>query len=545
MKKSVIIMFMYCVAVIGIAATSWAAEQEKPRTLEQKAWDEVDSLDKESLQDFLARFPDGGLAKQAKVAIELQDKFTKIKEGKPESAFTVSLDLLGDTWKGWQKRNSSTSKGVIGYFTKKGGKYNTLGWFRPDPLSGGKTPGSNTVSFDSRGLMTSPTGGGSIIAFRTDGLKFELFNGIVFQTPGNEPMYFGVLEGKGIVHLKGEGAVTFPDGTTKKLKGSKEIIFPDFKPTLSGHKNNAFVQTDKVGADKKEMVVFWRKDRPEYVLVAALGGAFWGGGFQIGANGEKKCNGEAHVAIDGESQFTGNLDYDGSTYTFLGKASLLKYTFESSENDPLVLKLVKDKGFVYVKGEGTVTKPDGDKIDLGLREQRNYNHFSKWDLSFDYPKEWQEHPADRVAMMKEYLERELRPYGRHLQEFAMIVGPNDETALRVSKYTIPKTMKPSEFVEERKQVYNDAKRSGDVTKVNHVKETTIAKLPAVAEDVERSNGGRGRTFKVIDGTNVFEISFVANNAGQFLKYSTVLDHLVSSIKLAGKTERPQNPGGQK
>jgi tetratricopeptide (TPR) repeat protein len=144
----------------------------------------------------------------------------------------------------------------------------------------------------------------------------------------------------------------------------QEIIFPDFKPTLSGHKNNAFVQTDKVGADEKEMVVFWRKDLPEYVLVTALGGVFWGGGFQIGANGEKKCIGEAHVAIDGETQFTGNLDYDGSTYTFLGKVSLLEHTFESSENDPLVLRLVKDKGFVYVRGKGTVTKPDGDKTDL-------------------------------------------------------------------------------------------------------------------------------------------------------------------------------------
>jgi len=178
-------------------------------------------------------------------------------------------------------------------------------------------------------------------------------------------------------------------------------------------------------------------------------------------------------------------------------------------------------------------------------EQQNYTHFSKWGLSFDYPKEWQEHPADEVAMMKESLGRELRPYGRDLQEFAMIVGPNDETALLVAKYTTPRAMKPSEFIEERKRVYDDAKRAGDVTKMNHVKETTIAKLPAVEEDVERSNGGRGRTHKVIDGTTVFEISFVANNARQFSKYLAVLDHLVSSIKVAGKRERPQNEGGQK
>jgi len=178
-------------------------------------------------------------------------------------------------------------------------------------------------------------------------------------------------------------------------------------------------------------------------------------------------------------------------------------------------------------------------------EQQNYTHFSKWGLSFDYPKGWREYPADRVAMMKEYLGRELRPYGRNLQEFAVIVGPNDETALLVSKYTIPKAMKPSEFVEERNQVYDDAKQAGDVTKVNLVKETTIATLPAVEEDVERSNGGRGRTYKIIDGTTVFEISFIVNNARQFSKYSAALDYLVASIKVAGKTKRLQSNGGQK
>lgn len=215
MKKSVIIGFMCCVAVIGIAATSWAADQEKPKTPEESTWEEVNSLDKQSLQDFLKRFPDGELAKQAKVAKELQDRFSEIKEGKTKRFFRISLDQLSDTWKGWQKRNPS--KGVIGYYTKKGEKYNTLGWFKPGPLSGGKTPGLNTISFDSRGLMTSPTGEGSIIAFRTGGLKFQLFNDIVFQTPGDEPIYFGVLEGKGLVHLKGAGKVTLPDGKTTEI----------------------------------------------------------------------------------------------------------------------------------------------------------------------------------------------------------------------------------------------------------------------------------------------------------------------------------------
>ena len=162
----------------------------------------------------------------------------------------------------------------------------------------------------------------------------------------------------------------------------------------------------------------------------------------------------------------------------------------------------------------------------------NYASFSKWGLSFEYPAKWREHPAARVAAMKNYLAQELRPYGRTLSHFTMLVGPNDEPALLVSKYTMPKAMKPSEFIAERNKVYEDAKRAGDVTRVNIVRETTISKLPSVEEDVERSNGARGRTHKVINGLTVFEISFIVNNKQNFSKYSEFLVHLVSSLKVS-------------
>ena len=210
MKRLVLYEVMCCLVTLTVATGLWGAEAGKTKTPEQKAWEEVDSLNKQSLQDFLKAFPDGELAKQAKVAVELQDKLGSIKEGKSKVSFMISLDLLGERWKGWQKRNPD--KGVVGYFVKKGEKFNTFGWFPPDPLSGGKTGGRITISFDERGILTSPTGDGSIIAFRTGGLKFELFNGIVFETPGDEPMYFGVIEGKGLVHIYGEGKVTTPDG---------------------------------------------------------------------------------------------------------------------------------------------------------------------------------------------------------------------------------------------------------------------------------------------------------------------------------------------
>jgi hypothetical protein len=217
MKRSV----SYRIACIVISATmtmaSWsAAQEEKPKTPEQKAWEEVDSLNKQSLQDFLKSFPEGILAQQAQTAIELQDKLTVLKERKSDTSFTIPLDILGERWKAGQKR--IPGKGVIGYFTKTSEGISKLGWFPPKPLSGGKTPHQDTYSFDERGILLSPTGNGSIIAFRTHGLKFELLKGLVFETPGDEPMYFGVIEGKGLVHLKGAGKVTLPDGKAINLR---------------------------------------------------------------------------------------------------------------------------------------------------------------------------------------------------------------------------------------------------------------------------------------------------------------------------------------
>ena len=146
---------------------------------------------------------------------------------------------------------------------------------------------------------------------------------------------------------------------------AKEIVLKDIKPTLTGYANNAFVETQKVGPDKKEITVFRRNQSSSAPLVAAKGGNIWGTEvpFAIGVT-EKKLSGDAHIGIDGDTLFVGNLDYDGSTYTFVGTVRLVKHVFSSNEKDPLVFKLVKDKGFVYQKGKGKVTLPDGESITI-------------------------------------------------------------------------------------------------------------------------------------------------------------------------------------
>lgn len=103
-------------------------------------------------------------------------------------------------------------------------------------------------------------------------------------------------------------------GFTGKLQGNitelvksqevKGIILEDIKPTLTGYTNTAFVETDKVGEEKKEMTVFRRNKDASGPLVTAKGGYFWGDevAFEIGRQGEKKLSGDAHVAIDGDTQ---------------------------------------------------------------------------------------------------------------------------------------------------------------------------------------------------------------------------------------------------
>ena len=47
-----------------------------------------------------------------------------------------------------------------------------------------------------------------------------------------------------------------------------------------------------------------------------------------------------------------------------GKTSYAGYTFDSSKDDPLQFKVDRNKGYYYLKGERTVTRPDGKVIKL-------------------------------------------------------------------------------------------------------------------------------------------------------------------------------------
>jgi hypothetical protein len=44
-----------------------------------------------------------------------------------------------------------------------------------------------------------------------------LFNGITIEAKGKNTLYFGMIEGHGLVHLLGSGRVTMPNGNIIEL----------------------------------------------------------------------------------------------------------------------------------------------------------------------------------------------------------------------------------------------------------------------------------------------------------------------------------------
>lgn len=158
-----------------------------------------------------------------------------------------------------------------------------------------------------------------------------------------------------------------------------------------------------------------------------------------------------------------------------------------------------------------------------------HNSFVRWGLSFEYPQGWQEYSSDRVQMMKDYIEEQLRSENITLLEFTMITAPQEEASLMISKYTRPSAFTAEDILKERKTVYRDAQAAGDVTEINQLEITMVDNKPALIEDVEISNGGRGRTIKVIDGQVIFEISLIVSDKNKFSDFQSEFEHLLETL----------------
>lgn len=59
----------------------------------------------------------------------------------------------------------------------------------------------------------------------------------------------------------------------------------------------------------------------------------------------------------------------GARHTWVGRLNFGGYTFDSDKDDPLQFMVTRDKGYVYIKGKGTVTMPDGTTVLLPQKGQ--------------------------------------------------------------------------------------------------------------------------------------------------------------------------------
>lgn len=170
---------------------------------EEDAWQKIQCGDVQSLQDFVTAFPDGVNAANVNLYISVYKRMEEIKSGSVKSPLVIPFTDLGDRWQDWEKR--APNKGGIGYYLNE----SSMGVFF--------IPGCRTVSMDGYGAPVTSTGDGSIAAFRTDGLDLEFLNSVVFQSAQGDILHFGVIDGMGLVYLRGSGKVTLPNGTAVNL----------------------------------------------------------------------------------------------------------------------------------------------------------------------------------------------------------------------------------------------------------------------------------------------------------------------------------------
>lgn len=171
---------------------------------EEEAWLALQCGDVKSLQDYLVSYPNSTNSQDIELYLALYKRIDEIKNGQFESALIIPFTDLGDKWEDWKIR--LPEKGAVGYFRTAA----SMGIFY--------IPACRSISMDSYGMPVTPTGDGSIVGFRTDGLQLVYINSIVMQSAEGDILHFAVIDELGLVHLRGKGTVTFSDGTKIELQ---------------------------------------------------------------------------------------------------------------------------------------------------------------------------------------------------------------------------------------------------------------------------------------------------------------------------------------
>jgi hypothetical protein len=196
MRKALALAFV--VVFTGVTGFAFAQEEKEKAGADTEAWNKVDQMNVAQLNDFLKGFPDSRHASEAKFDLSLHQKIADFRSGKAKSALVIPFDKLGERWKYWCK--AKPDRGAVGVYRNE----STAGIFR--------AMGCAIMSTDYSGMIMAPTGDGSIIAIKTDGLKYGYIADIVFESEKGGTLYFAVVKDKGLVHIYGKGKVTIPGG---------------------------------------------------------------------------------------------------------------------------------------------------------------------------------------------------------------------------------------------------------------------------------------------------------------------------------------------
>lgn len=157
--------------------------------------------------------------------------------------------------------------------------------------------------------------------------------------------------------------------------------------------------------------------------------------------------------------------------------------------------------------------------------------YQKAGISFQYPSNWHSFPSEAVNGMRTQMTSELRKFNRNLVLLDMFISSDEEVAFFVSQVQADNALSANDILLERRKFYDDAKRTGDVTNINQLEATTANNLPAVVEDVERSNGGRGHTVKMLKGRFIIELSLIVNKKSHYDKHVSEYEQILATLKV--------------
>jgi len=184
---------------------------------------------------------------------DLNTRIQLYRDKKEKPTFVIPFKELGPRLKAWQK---DKRKGNLGYYAKQNANNIEVGflpmgsdeiieedgvsiwdWIGTDKkasttiyksFSGRKISGFYNLAIGSMNLTTeivtplhgqAPQQDGSIIAFKTDGLKMIWLNFITLVSEGDDTLYFTVIDRLGgLVHIGGKGKFISRDNKETILK---------------------------------------------------------------------------------------------------------------------------------------------------------------------------------------------------------------------------------------------------------------------------------------------------------------------------------------